>query len=71
MAMYEFNPDDADRFAIQIGIPVRRHGRELIFKKCPYCGAYEGYHYLEWNQDRGDHGGYGDQYLSYYSLEYY
>lgn len=40
MAMYEFNPDDADRFAMQIGIPVRRHGRELIFKKCPYCGAY-------------------------------
>lgn len=40
MAMYEFNPDDADRFAMQEGIPARRHGRELIFQKCPYCGAY-------------------------------
>ncbi|MBR1634103.1 MAG: AAA family ATPase [Lachnospiraceae bacterium] len=40
MAMYEFNPDDAERFAMQVGIPARRHGRELIFKKCPYCGAY-------------------------------
>ena len=37
MAMYEFTPDDADRFAMQIGIPVRRDVRELIFKKCPYC----------------------------------
>ena len=40
MAMYEFNPEDAERFAMQMGIPVRKHGRELIFKKCPYCGAY-------------------------------
>lgn len=40
MALYEFNPDDADRFALQVGIPARKHGRELIFKKCPYCRAY-------------------------------
>ena len=40
MAMYEFNPDDAQRFAMHVGIPVRMHGRELIFKKCPYCGGY-------------------------------
>ncbi len=40
MGMYEFSPDDADRFAMHVGIPARKHGRELIFKKCPYCGAY-------------------------------
>lgn len=40
MGMYEFDPEDAERFAHQVGIPVRKHGRELIFKKCPYCGAY-------------------------------
>jgi twinkle protein len=40
MAIYKFSPDDAERFAIQVGIPVRRHGEELILKKCPYCGSY-------------------------------
>lgn len=40
MGMYEFSPDDADRFAMHVGIPARKHGRELIFKKCPYCGAF-------------------------------
>ena len=35
--MYEFKPDDAERFARHVGIQVRRRGHELDFRKCPYC----------------------------------
>lgn len=35
--MYEFDPNDARRFADHIGIQARQRGDELIFSKCPYC----------------------------------
>ena len=35
--MYEFKPDDAERFARHVGIQARRRGHELDFRKCPYC----------------------------------
>lgn len=38
MALYEFNPEDARRFASERGIATNQRGDELIFKKCPYCG---------------------------------
>ena len=38
MSIYEFNPDDAMRFARDQGIQVKERGDELIFAKCPYCG---------------------------------
>ena len=37
--LYEFKPEDAERFAQAQGIPSRRHGDELVFQKCPYCGS--------------------------------
>lgn len=38
---YKFDPDDAWRFAREQGIPARTRGNnELIFAKCPYCGAF-------------------------------
>ena len=39
MALYEFNPDDARRFAAEQGIHATTRGDELVFKKCPYCGG--------------------------------
>lgn len=39
MALYEFSPEDARRFASERGIHVWTRGDELIFKKCPYCGG--------------------------------
>lgn len=38
MSLYQFKVEDAEGFARFIGIPVRRKGNELIFKKCPFCG---------------------------------
>ena len=35
--MYEFDPNDAIRFANYIGISVTRRGDELVFRHCPYC----------------------------------
>lgn len=35
---YEFNPDDAFRFARHVNIQTTHRGRNLNFKKCPYCG---------------------------------
>ena len=37
---YEFNRDDAFRFARHIGIDTRVKGNELIFARCPYCNTY-------------------------------
>ena len=39
MGLYEYQKGDAERFASFIGIEYRTHGNELIFRKCPYCGA--------------------------------
>lgn len=39
MALYEFSPEDARRFASERGIKTTQRGDELIFKTCPYCGA--------------------------------
>lgn len=39
MSLYKFDPDDAYRFAAEQGIQTSVRGDELIFKKCPYCGA--------------------------------
>ena len=39
MNIYQFNPDDAFRFASEIGITAKRKGNELVFKFCPYCGS--------------------------------
>lgn len=36
--MYEFRPEDAERFASENGFRTRRTRKELIFTKCPYCG---------------------------------
>ena len=36
-SIYEFQPDDAKRFAREQGIPTKEHGDELQFKRCPYC----------------------------------
>ena len=35
--IYEFNPDDAMRFAYEQGINAKRKGNELMFNVCPYC----------------------------------
>jgi len=35
---YQFDADDAKRFAQEQGIGTRRHGDELRFSTCPYCG---------------------------------
>ena len=37
--MYEFRPEDAERFASENNFKIRRKGNELIFLKCPYCGS--------------------------------
>jgi len=37
MRIYEFNPDDAYRFANEHRIKARKNGNELRFKFCPYC----------------------------------
>ena len=37
--LYEFDREDAFRFARHIGIGTRMRGDELIFSKCPYCGT--------------------------------
>lgn len=37
--MYEFKPEDAERFARHMGIPAKHKGKELTFKKCPYCNS--------------------------------
>lgn len=39
MSIYEFNKEDAFRFASFIGIQANQRGDELIFKQCPYCRA--------------------------------
>ena len=39
--MFEFDPQDAYRFAQEQGITARRRGDELIFKMCPYCRRTE------------------------------
>ena len=43
MIPYEFNPEDAERFALERGIQARRYGDELRFAACPYCGKKEGF----------------------------
>lgn len=35
--IYQFNVDDAQRFADEQGIRIRRKGNELTFERCPYC----------------------------------
>ena len=37
MSIYEFDVDDARRFASEQGIAARVRGKELQFSKCPYC----------------------------------
>lgn len=39
MGIYEFKPEDAERFAREVGIKTRHHGTELVFDHCPYCRA--------------------------------
>lgn len=39
--LYEFNRDDAFRFADAIGAETFQQGDELIFKRCPYCDGGE------------------------------
>lgn len=36
-SIYNFNPADAERFAVHVGIKTRRRGDELSFMYCPYC----------------------------------
>jgi len=35
--IYEFSPEDAERFAAHVGIKARQRGHELSFTWCPYC----------------------------------
>ena len=35
--IYEFNPEDARRFALEQGITARKRRDELHFDRCPYC----------------------------------
>ena len=35
--IYEFRPEDAERFAAERGIKYKHRGDELVFKWCPYC----------------------------------
>lgn len=35
--IYEFDPDDAFRFASTVGIQARKSRNQLLFKQCPYC----------------------------------
>ena len=37
MSIYEFDPDDAVRFAREQGTPTRTRGDELQLMACPYC----------------------------------
>ena len=43
MGIYNFSPDDAQRFAIEVGIKTRTRGKELQFLTCPYCRASDKY----------------------------
>lgn len=38
---YEFNPEDARRFADIVKIPAHLKGNELTFRYCPYCKGSE------------------------------
>ena len=44
MKLYEFNPDDAYRFAREQNIHVLLRGDELRFQHCPYCGGGPSHH---------------------------
>ena len=35
--LYDFKPEDAERFASHVGVRARRRGNELSFTWCPYC----------------------------------
>lgn len=37
MGIYQFSPDDAYRFANEMGLRTRTVGDELEFNQCPYC----------------------------------
>ena len=39
MQLYDFNPDDAYRFAREGGFEAYKHDDELLFKYCPYCNG--------------------------------
>lgn len=38
MSIYEFDKEDAYRFARERGITTKKRGNELLFRRCPYCG---------------------------------
>lgn len=40
MSLYEFKPEDAERFARDYG-PAKSRGQELVFNLCPYCHGGE------------------------------
>lgn len=37
MQLYQFDIDDAKRFALEQGIKVSIRGDEMLFRQCPYC----------------------------------
>lgn len=37
MSLYDFDPNDVERFASYTGIRTKRVGRELQFEYCPFC----------------------------------
>ena len=39
MSFYEFNKDDAFRFAHFINARTKLKGNNLIFSRCPYCNS--------------------------------
>ena len=41
MGIYQFNPDDAERFAREVGIRTKHSGDELRFMHCPYCHSHD------------------------------
>ena len=40
--IYQFQEEDARRFAHHVGAEARMHGSELQFKECPFCHGGSG-----------------------------
>ena len=53
MALYEFKPEDARRFAKERGIRTREKGKELQFQYCPYCWSKKDQYKFSINLDTG------------------
>lgn len=41
MGIYNFEPEDAERFVKHIGLASRHRGKQLELITCPYCKAQD------------------------------